>query len=217
MGYCAECGGTGLKIDNTPCSCKLNKDYLFNGLVCLDVPEQYQGATFNSNLIADDMGDIYRKFMQDTYESLTSMRMKYHNMVICSPPAKAKTIMAYCVIQTLFRKGVETFPVYDVLEIKRIMGDMDYNRKQLYDTKDPQKLLTAPYIFVKIPNSLSSEVYETISTLMDRRVRRGTSTIFLFNGTWETLTNYDSRNILKSLLGDGAYCTIENKTWRPIK
>jgi hypothetical protein len=190
---------------------------LFNGLVCLDIPEQYRGASFNSTLIPSDMGDGYKNFMQEMYDSISSMRHKYKNMIICSPSSKSKTMLAYCIIQTLFRKGIPTFPLYDILEIKRIMQDMDFSRKQLYEIAEPDKLLTCPYLFVKIPVSTTFEVYETIATLVDRRVRRGNSTIFLYNGAWEQLVYNDSRGSLKAMLGDGSYNTIENRTWRSIK
>lgn len=214
MTYCPKCGNIGILPNGEPCGCKLNEDYLFSGLVCMDIPEQYQGVSFNPSLIPSDMGDAYRNFMGATYESIVSMKMKYKNMVICSPPSCSKTMLAYCTIQTLFRKGIETFPMYDVNEIKRIMTDMDFNRKQTYDVKDPEKLLTAPYLFAKIPALLTLDTYDTIATLIDRRVRRGNSTIFIFNGTWESLTYMDSKGVMKSLLGDGSYGTIENRTWR---
>lgn len=217
MAFCPKCGNTGILIDGTPCGCRLNEDFLFNGLVCMDIPEQYQGLSFNPALISVDMGDAYRNFMSNIYDSITSMKWKFRNMVICSPPSCSKTILAYCIIQTLFRKGIETFPMYDINEIKRIMTDMDFSRKQTYSVKDPEKLYLAPYLFVRIPTLISLETYDAIATLLDRRVRRGNATIFLYNGTWESLTRLDSMGIMSSLLGDGSYGTLENKTWKKVK
>lgn len=217
MAYCPKCGNAGILVNGEPCDCKLNTDFLFNGLVCMDIPEQYQGMSFNPALIAEDMGDAYRNFMSNMYDSITSMKWKFRNILICSPPSRSKTTLAYCVIQTLFRKGIETFPVYDVNEIKRIMTDMDFSRKQTYSVKDPEKLYTAPYLFAKIPALVSLETYDTMATLLDRRVRRGNATIFIYNGTWESLVRLDSMGVLTSLLGDGSYGTLENKTWRKVK
>lgn len=179
----------------------------------MDIPEQYQGMVFSSALISKDMPDAYVIFMQNLYDSIVSLKMRHKNLIICSPVATSKTTLAYCAIQTLFRKGIDTFPLYDVNEIKRIMSDMDFNRKQLYDVKDPEKLLTVPYLFAKVPSAITIETYDIISMILDRRVRRGNTTIFLYNGTWESLTRADNMKVMASLVGDGSYGTLENKTW----
>lgn len=218
MKYCAKCGNSGFLLpDNRPCDCRLNVENFFSTVVCLDIPEQYQGMVFTPSLISLEMGDAYRNFMTSLHESIVSMKYRHKNMVICSPAATSKSVLAYCTIQELFRRDVETFPLYDIHEIKRILTDMDFNRKQTYDVKDPEKLLTVPYLFVRIPTYLTTETYDIIAMLLDRRVRRGNSTIFLYNGSWESMTRLDNMKIMASLLGDGSYGTIENKTWWKIQ
>lgn len=216
--YCAKCGNTGvIPLTNEQCDCRLNKEFLFDSIACLDVPEQYQGLTFNEELVDSDMGGAYKAFLSKTHSDLTSMKLKYHNLLICSPPSTSKTIWTYSIMQTLFRKGIDTFPLYDIYEIKRILLDMDFGRKGVYEVENPESIITVPYLFTRIPILVESDAYEVIAMLLDRRVRRGTSTIFLHNGSWESLTRKDSFGIMSSLVGDGSYCTLENKTWRKLK
>lgn len=212
MGYCAICGNMGIKLDGTPCECKISEETIFSDVVCLDIPEQYQGVVFNQSLVPSDCGEAYQNFMQTVFDQITTFRLRNKNMVICSPAGHSKTILAYSVIQSLFRKRMPTCALYDVLEIKRISSDIDLGRKDA-----DEMIYKAPYLFTKIPIDTSFATYATIAMLIDRRVRRGHSTIFLYNGSWEQLIYGDNRGVMTSLLGDGAYGTLENKTWRIVK
>ena len=207
MSYCPICGNTGIKLDNTPCSCKINEETIFSNVVCIDIPEQYQGILFNKDLVPLDCGAAYPEFLQSVYDKITSFQMRHKNLLICSPAGHSKTILAYSIIQYLFRKKMPVVPLYDIMEIRRIMSDHDMGKGDATD------LYSAPYLFAKIPQDTSFATYATIATLIDRRVRRGYSTILFFNGTWSQLIYGDSREILTGMLGDGHFGTIENKTW----
>ena len=60
------------------------------------------------------------------------------------------------------------------------------------------------------------EVYDTIALLLDRRVRRGNSTIFIYDGSWSELIYNDKHNVLTNLMGDGYYNTLEVQSWNAI-
>lgn len=207
MSYCAICGGTGIKLDGSLCDCKSSLDNIFEGTICVDVPTQYQGIVFNSDLVPSDISGGYAKFLQKTYDDITSLRFS-KNIAICSPAGHSKTVLAYSCIQNLFRKKIQIAPLLDVMEIRTIMADIDMGKSEDY------AVLDAPYLFVKIPLEASFQMYATISLLLDRRVRRGKYTIFLYNGPWSDLVYTDNRSIMKSLAGDGSFMTIENNTWR---
>lgn len=211
--YCPKCGNTGVDIDGNPCECKFNVQSFYETVSCLDIPEQYRGVLFSTVLVRKDIDASYASYLQSIYDSITAMRWKFHNLCLCSPIGHSKTILAYSCIENLFRHGIATFPVFDVIEIKRILLDMDLCRKQLYEVEKPEMLIKAPILFVKIPRIPTWEVYDTISVILDRRVRRGNSTIFLYDGYWEQLIKYDKQNVLIGLLGDGTYNTLEPKTW----
>lgn len=215
--FCYKCCNEGLDIDGNICECRLNVKSFYDTVSCLDIPEQYRGIQFNKMLVAKDMPEAYAEYLDSIHQEICSNRWKNHNLCLCSPTAKSKTILAYSCMESLFRHGVEIFPLYDVLELKRIMLDMDLCRQQLYGTENPEKLFTAALVFIRIPRVITWEIYDTMVTILDRRVRRGNSTIFLYNGSWEQLIKLDKMNVLAGLLGDGSYNSIENKTWFPLK
>ena len=211
--YCPDCLGTGLDINNNVCHCRFNAKSFYDTVSCLDIPEQYRGIAFNKSLVPHDLHESYANYLQSTHDLITSGKWKQHNVIITSPINHSKTILAYSCLEVLFRNGIPTFPVYDCLEIKRMLTDLDLCRKQIYDIENPESILTVPILFVKVPRVTSREVYDVMALLLDRRVRRGNSTIFLFDGAWSTLVYNDKYHILKGLMGDGAYNTLEVKSW----
>lgn len=211
--WCSKCSNTGLDIDNNPCSCRFNAQSFYDSVSCLDIPEQYRGVRFTKTLVAKDMPESYADYLDKVHAEITASRWNNHNLCLCSPTAKSKTILAYSCMESLFRYGVTTFPVYDVLELKRIILDMDLCRKSIYEVDNPENLFNAPIVFIKVPRVTTWEIYDTMVLILDRRTRRGHSTIFIYDGSWEQLTRNDKQGVLTGLLGDGSYNTIEVKTW----
>ena len=211
--WCEKCSNTGLDINNNPCSCRFNVQSFYDSVSCLDIPEQYRGIRFNKSLVAKDMPESYAEFLDKVHTDISTNRWSNHNLCICSPTAKSKTILAYSCMESLFRYGHTTFPVFDVLELKRIMLDLDLCRKSIYVVENPENMFLAPILFIKVPRVVTWEIYDTMVTLLDRRTRRGNSTIFIYDGSWEQLVKMDKQCVLTGLLGDGSYNTIEVKTW----
>ena len=216
MKWCEKCSNTGFDINNEPCTCRFNAKSFYESVSCLDIPEQYRGIRFNKALVSKDMPEAYAEYLDSIHTMITSNRWKNHNLCLCSPTARSKTILAYSCMESLFRYGNMTFPVYDVLELKRIMLDMDLNRKQLYEVENPENMFLASILFVKVPRVTTWEIYDTMATILDRRTRRGNSTVFIYDGSWEQLIKVDKLNTLTGLLGDGSYNSIEVKNWRSI-
>lgn len=211
--YCPDCGGGGIDIDGNVCHCRVNAQSFYDTVSCLDIPDQYRGIAFNSALLPTDISESYVKYMQEVHDTIVAGKWQNRNVVIASPIGHGKTILAYSCIEVLFRSGIPTFPIYDLLEIKRMLVDMDLCRKQLYEIENPESIITVPILFVKIPRVTSWEVYDIFSMLLDRRVRRGNSTIFIYDGTWQQFIYNDKNDIAKGLVGDGSYNTVEIKSW----
>ena len=214
MAYCKWCGGTGIDIDGNVCSCRINVKSFYDTVSCLDVPEQYRGISFNKSLVPKDLPEAYADFLQSIHDKVFEGKLENYNVLIASPVGHSKTILSYSCLELLFRNGFDTFPVYDVLELKRMLIDMDLCRKSIYEIENPELIMTVPILFVKIPRVSSWEVYDTITLILDRRVRRGNSTIFTFDGTWGELVYNDKRNILAGLVGDGNYNTLKVSSWK---
>lgn len=217
MSYCAICGGTGWKIDGTPCGCKAIKDDLYAGAVFLDIPETYRGVVFNPVLLPNKYGEVYRNTIKNYYEQISGLRWKCHNLLICADAQSGKSVFAYSLMQTLFRKDIDVFPMFDVLELKRIMLDMDYGKPQTFGVESPVKLYEVPYLFAIVPPMTVYDIYDTTAMLISRRVRRGNSTILLYNGTWGQLIQNDGRGVLKNMKGNGSLTSIEVSSWTEEK
>lgn len=217
MSYCPKCGNTGVLIDGTPCDCRAREEELFTDVNCLQIPETYRGLKFQGVLLPGYMGEVYKNTLCSYYEQIVSLRWKCRNIVICSPHQTGKSIFAYSAMQELFRKGVDVFQLFDILEIKRIMQDIEYNRSQSLGIDNPMDLFLVPYLFVYLPPVTNYDTYDTAAMLLARRVRWGNSTIFLYEGTWNQLVYNDSKGSLRGLKGNGSLTTVEVSSWENPK
>lgn len=212
--YCSKCGNTGIDADGNICDCRFNPDTFFGDVACLDIPEQFRGLVFNAALLPNDLDSSYGAKLRDIATEISLARLHDHNYLICSPHRHGKTIFAYSCIERLFKAGIKVFPVCDIMEIRRVMNDVDFGRESITGISEPENIWLAPYIFIKIPSYLNWEAYDTINTVLGRRVRKGTCTIFLYSGTYEMLTRNDKTELISSIRGDGSYSTVEILEWR---
>lgn len=213
MQYCGDCANKGILLDGSVCHCRVNVQSYYDRVDCLDIPEQYRNIPFNKLMLPKDLNVAYGRFLEDTHNKILQRQYKYCNLIVCSPTNHGKTIWAYSILEGLFRAGIPTFPLMDVLELKRILIDMDLSRKQMYEVDKPERMFTVPYLICKIPRIPTWEVYDTVLTLIDRRTRRDNSTIFLFEGSWHDLTNSDKKGLLVNIIGDGTYGTLKVQNW----
>lgn len=213
--YCTKCGNTGWLLDNTPCDCQMSREVFTADISMLDVPDQYQGIRFNKDIVDPSMGSFYSDYLYKIWSEIVSMKLKSTNILICSPKATSKTVMAYSALQELFRKGTDTFPIYDLLEVRRITVDMDLGKRQKYTQENPEDILRVPYLFVKVPEFCTNDVFAMLSVLIDRRTRRNGCTIFLYDGSLTNLKSMDYKGIIESISKDGSYGTLLCKEfWR---
>ena len=207
--YCSKCGGSGYTLDGEICDCKFDADTFFREVSCMEIPEQYRSVHFNEGLVPTDVDRAYARKLSEIYNGISTARIVGHNYLICSPHRHSKTIMAYSCIERLFKGGMPVFPVYDIMEIRRIMRDVDNGKDCFLTTGDPEDIWTVPYLFVKLPVYPTWEVYDSIDTLLNRRVRRGGSTILLYSGKYSNLTRNDSNDLFIYMRGDGSFNSID--------
>lgn len=204
MAFCPECGGKGTRPDGTVCSCKLDSDAIFAEIRGVEVPEQYQGLFFDAALVPSDLSPAYAPTLDKLHREITTQSMRHHNVVVCSPPQHSKSVWAYSCIQNLWRQRAPVMPIKDLLEIGRMMHEFS-------DTDDWYEV---PYLFLKIPTEVTQSIRATMVTVLDRRVRRGGSTIFIYNGSWGMLTYDDKFSTTKSLQGDGSFHSLDVVSFR---
>ena len=216
--YCTNCSNTGRDAMGNPCTkCRREED-TFDGVVTtLAIPVTYQGIKFKEELVPSDLGHSYVEVLKDIYDTVKVAKITGKNYFIGSPPNHSKTVLAYSCIQELYRQKFPAFPLLDTGELKRVIKDLDNGKKSEYldEDADPINVIKAPYLFIKIPDDTFYDTYDLISLIVDRRTRRGNSTILIFNGTWKQFIDNDKKGKVKDMEGDGAFGTLCVKSfWR---
>lgn len=163
------------------------------------MPEQYVGLRFVPELVPRDLNPRYASKLEELHNLITSVKLRQHNLCICSPNGHSKTVWAYSCIQNLFRQRVPVSPILDILELRRMIDELS----------DGDELYDAPYLFLRVPTEVTHSIRCTMTTILDRRVRRGNSTIFLYGGSWGMLTYGDRFGTIRDLQGDGSFTSIE--------
>lgn len=204
MPFCPKCGGSGITLDGSRCECSLTIQDVYTEVSCLEIPEQYRSINLVKELIPDIGKGSYRNFLDDLHTRLSSLDERGVNHIICAPPRHSKTIFAYATMRRLFKSGIDVVSLYDLYEMKNMLLTAQEN--------DP--LHTVPVLFVKFPPMLNAEVFQTAALLLDRRVRRGNGTIFLYNGTWDNLKRADKFENFTPYAGDGSFCTVAVHSWK---
>lgn len=208
MKFCAKCGGTGILLNGEMCDCAKTVPDFYSDSACFEIPEQYRDVVFTEELVPDNWSGSYRKFLSKLHTDISTMSVTSRNWLICSPPKHAKTIFVYATMRRLFRANIGVYPLNDILEIK--------NKILEYDVESDEELFKVPYLFIRIPALLNSEVFELCSMLLDRRVRKNLSTVFIFNGSWERICAADKYGAFTPYKGDGSYCTYSVNSWKEV-
>lgn len=214
MSYCPICGGSGVNpATGDPCECQRKVLSAYDSVACIAVPQQYQGIAFTKELVPSDVDKAYGEFLDNLYDEIRTGRLPDRNYLIAAPVSHGKTIFAYACIEEMFRRGYPVFPIFDVLELSNILTNYDLGRKAIYDVENPRDIVDVPLLFAKIPRVSKWEVFDAMALVLDRRVRRNGTTIFLFGGTYKDLVFNDRNRILEGLSGDGAYGTVKVRSY----
>lgn len=217
MQYCPKCGNTGVLINGETCECRKTIHDLYTDVTCLEIPEQYRNIAFNEKLVPSIKDGAYAHFMQKLHDEISTARGFGKNYLICSPVRHSKTILAYATMKRLFRAGYPVFPVYDILELGKKIKLLDFGKPSDVEDEDLSLIIKAPVLFVRVPPLLDTTVFQTGALILDRRVRHGNSTIFLYNGSWDSLKRADKYEHFTPYAGDGSYCTFLVSNWKEYR
>lgn len=198
---CIMCGGTGVLVDGSPCP-KCATEMLRTVPEVYGVPVQYQGVRFDKNFLPEKQQKTYGVFMEELLDTIINDLAFYQkNLLICSRPNSGKTVWSYNLYAKVIEKGYDMPPLKDIVEVRDILNS--YSNKEL-----AQMYSTARCAIIRIPRDVQFWMIDTISYVVERRVRSDGFTIFMFAGTEQDLKNADKYDKLKYLRGTGAYNTI---------
>lgn len=201
---CIKCGNTGVCADGSRCNCGASsKDLILP--TRLNVPMQYQNVKYSSCFVKDRLRNTFGVFMEKLLGDIdTRLYSVCQNYIICAPPNSGCTVWAYNVIGTLYTKGILMPDLMDLMQVRSILFDF-YNKK---NSEQSELIDKAKMMIVRLPMDLPSKFPETVSTIIDRRVRRGNSTVFLFRGNRNDLLSQDTFGKLAALEGDGCFNSV---------
>lgn len=204
--FCIKCGGTGRLVSGEPCPDCASEQVKMVPIV-QGVPAQYQGVSFDKSFLPEKEQKEYGTFMEELLQTIINDLAFYQkNMIICSRPNSGKTVWAYNLYSLVTSKGYDMPPLKDVAEVRAILSS--------YDDKDMAQLFSsARCAVIKIPRDVQPWMFDTVASIIERRVRSDGFTIFLFGGTEQDLKAVDRFEKLKYLRGSGAYNTVYVKSF----
>lgn len=198
---CLICGGTFQTVDGKPCPVCC-KDGSMVPPVVKGIPAQYQGVKFDKSFLPSEMQGKYGEFMEELLLTIISDISFYQkNLIICARPNSGKTIWAYNLIAELTAKGLNVPVLRDIAEVRDILNS--------YENKDLNRQYSeARCVLIKLPRDMQPWMFDTMSYVVERRVRNDGFTIFLFGGVEDDLKQLDRYGRMHNLKGTGAYNTV---------
>ena len=188
---CLKCGDTGMMANGDTCSCGIQQRIILPD--SLKIPVQYQNVRFSKLLVREELRDSYGNYMESLLQECTENLFTFHkNIIICAPPNSGKTVWAYTVCGILYAKNVKMPEILDIMQLWGVMTSYYRSPAELVESVSNARLAV-----FKIPLDLPSKFIETISTVIERRVRNNSSTIFMYSGRWEDLVAQDTFGKLK--------------------
>lgn len=204
MSKCLKCGDTGITVDGTPCDCRGHG--IVNTPIVLEVPSIYQTAEFSASLVPIKMPRSYGIELEDIINAIKSKGKYSRNILICSPPNTGKTVFAYTIYKHQYVKGLSMSEIMDLVEAKELLNSTSYDESI---QRDKEKLINCPVAVIKIPLDVPNRFAETMSTIIERRVRKNGTTIFLYGGSIRGLQAQDRFDTLNNIIRDGSYNSIK--------
>lgn len=199
---CLICGGTLKTATGEPCPVCAKVEKMEVPIVA-GVPVQYQGIKFDKSFLPQNLQGKYGEFMEELLTTILNDFAFYQkNMIICCRPNSGKTVWSYTLYAEAMSKGYTMPPLLDIVEVRDVLNS--------YKDKDMNDLMShARCAIIKLPRDMQFWMFNTISYVVERRVRGGGFTIFLYGGTTEDLSQIDKDGCLNWLRGSGAYNTVK--------
>lgn len=199
--HCLKCGGSGILINGERCP-DCSKEVQVTSYVP-NIPIQYQGKTYDKSFLPEYEQDGFGTYMENLLKEIDSNLSFYQkNHIICSRVNTGKTVWSYDLLSRCISRGYDCPRIYDVLEVRDILSS--YTDKSTADV-----ITSARCVIMKIPRDAQPWVFDSVASIVDRRVRSNGFTIFLFDGSKYDLFKLDKYGRLHEIEGNGSYNSIK--------
>lgn len=230
---CPSCGG--MRRGNLVCevcgsgSAKetivMKKEVMLETAEELFIPNHYVNKVFDAQKVREQHPSLsgtkelegYLQMLTMITDQLNNKSTQLSSLFISAPAGFGKDHFAYSLLQIAVTNEMTVFPYLDLGEVNRLISAYERN-----NTKDIRKdirytdidLYTAKVCVLKVPHSDNLESYKTALKVIDRRARRGLSTIILSRYNFNFFTSYDKFGETKSLV---KYDAVSPKNLRIIE
>lgn len=198
-----KCASSGITVDGSRCDCTSLSSADIP--IVLDIPKIYQTVEFSKELLPIKMDSSYGFELQRIIEEVKANGSYHCNTLICSPPNTGKTILAYTIFRHMFLKGLKIPPLMDLSEVKSLLS-YTYSQE---DNIKREIFLNSTLAVIKIPSDVPNKFAEIMHTIIEKRVRRNGTTIFLFGGPLRMLKSRDPYKFLNNIIRDGSYNSLK--------
>ena len=204
---CLICGGSFKTVLGDPCP-NCTKDMVKTLPICPEIPAQYQGVRFDKTFLPKDMQETYGTYMENLLNQIIGSAHTYQkNLLICSRPNSGRTIWSYNLYSLLTNKGIKIPSIKDIFEVKEILT------QRFGDPVLAELWSSSRFAIIKIPQDVQAWMWDSMTTIIERRVRANGCTIFFYNGSRKDLKNQDTFGKLRNIEGQGSYNTVEVKSF----
>lgn len=205
MSKCLKCGDTGITVDGNvcDCGCGIKKQET----VIVEIPKNYRLNEFSATLVPVNLPIEYGTSLEEIIDVIKKTGTYTSNLLICSPPNTGKTVFAYTIYKHMYMSRLLAPSIIDLIEAREIIMSNSYYDEEMQNAKS--RLISSNIAIIKIPMDLPNKFVETMSTIIERRVRRDGKTIFLSGLSIYDIKNQDKRGIFNNLLGDGSYNSLK--------
>lgn len=192
----------------------------------LFIPNYYVGKVFNPDEIRRSHPSLngvkefedYLGMLSLITDQMNRKSLQLSSLFISAPGGFGKEHFAYSLLQIAVTNGLTVFPYFDLGEVGRLLNayeERNYRDSIIKDTKFTDvDLANAQVCILKVPHSNNLESYKIAMKVIDRRSRRGLSTIIMSRYNYNYFTTLDKFGEMDSMK---AYDNVSPKNIRRVE
>ena len=184
IGGCPSCGKTKEFSGNAPVS--LTKEVMDS----LFIPMYYQQVTWDSRELIREFPELasqrsfklYLDQLDKVYNIFKSGQIPQKSFMVFAPPRRGKQIWAFSCMKEALQHGYNVVPMLDTSEWRRlniIATERAYIKDMSLYGCTMEDMVKADVVFLTVDKDNFKGSYRAIESLLDKRQRRGKTTILI--------------------------------------
>ena len=193
---CPECGFDGKSVPLT----KQDVTSLVLELEKCNVPRNYFGKNWSSDIFwvshnnsrGNRLVESYVSQLEKVHEIFSSGQLPNRSVLFLAPSGHSKLTWAYSCMQHALKAGFKVAPMLDTLEIKRLFILSSEMPSRVMTGIDYETYISADVcFFTVIKSEQRRNSFSVIQDLLDKRNRRGLTTVGLSRYSISEISSWD--------------------------